>query len=61
MQLDALPVLVEEMMITTREPIIVDDMSNSIELIQEIESAVGQSLKEYVPAGNKFDSLTPFH
>ena len=55
-KLDALPVLVEEMMIT-KEPIIVYDMSNSIELIQEIESAVGQSLKEYVPAGTSLMCL----
>ena len=47
--LDALPV-VEEMIINM-EPIIVDDASTSMELIQEIESAVGQSLEEYVPAG----------
>jgi two-component system nitrate/nitrite sensor histidine kinase NarX len=47
--LDALP-FVEEMIITM-EPIIVDDASTSMELIQEIESAVGQSLEEYVPAG----------
>jgi PAS domain S-box-containing protein len=58
-KLDALPFLVEEMMIT-KEPIIIDDMSNSIELIQEIESAVGRSLKEYVPAGTSLICLALF-
>jgi PAS domain S-box-containing protein len=47
--LDALPLLDE--MMTIREPIIVNDTSNSIELIQEIEFAVGRSLQEYMPVG----------
>jgi len=47
--LDALPIV--EQMIITMEPIIIDDASTSMELIQEIESAVGQSVEEYVPAG----------
>jgi signal transduction histidine kinase len=47
--LDAIPIVEE--MITFREPIVVNDTSDSIEFIQVMESAVGRSLQEYLPAG----------